>query len=371
MADSSLTIDVDALRERLERGEPTVVLDVRPATEHDEWSIPGSVHIDAYHALRARDPNALAGIELPRDVLVVTVCAAGNTSKIAAEQLRERGIPARTLVGGMKAWSLAWNIAEVVVTHSDVRIIQVRRTGKGCLSYLIASGKEAAVVDASLPTEVYLRLAQARDWVVRFVLETHVHADHLSRSRQLAKQCGARLFLPRQDRVSFEAEWIDEGDIVPVGQCRLHALRTPGHTGESTCYVIDDGAVLTGDTLFLTSVGRPDLEAGIVEAREHARMLHASLRRLMSLDPDILVLPGHTSEPVAFDPRAIAAPLGEVKAKIALLGRSEAAFIEEILGRLPPAPPKHQQIVRLNEAGSLPEVDPTDLEAGANRCAVT
>ena len=100
---------------------------------------------------------------------------------------------AYSLEGGMKAWSLAWNTAEVPVQAGTVRVLQVRRTGKGCLSYLIGAGTEAVVIDASLDPQVYLGLAAGYGWRITAVLETHIHADHLSRSRQLAVLADARL----------------------------------------------------------------------------------------------------------------------------------------------------------------------------------
>jgi len=107
------------------------VLDVRPIRERAEWSIPGSLHLDAYEALKGHKPNALAGLQAPAGVPLVTVCGAGKTSAIGATQLRARGIEAFSLAGGMKAWSLAWNTAEVPVRTGRARVVQVRRTGKG------------------------------------------------------------------------------------------------------------------------------------------------------------------------------------------------------------------------------------------------
>src|SRR5437868_8139364 len=179
------TISTEGLRELLERGSPVTVLDVRPAAERAEWSIPGSVHADVYEALRRRDPNALADFHPTNGGHVVTVCAAGKTSMLAAERLRARGLDAMSLEGGMRAWSLAWNTAEVPCLGSTARIVQLRRTGKGCLSCLIGSNGEAAVVDASLEPQIYHRLAHERGWRIRTVLATHVHADHLSRARDL------------------------------------------------------------------------------------------------------------------------------------------------------------------------------------------
>jgi rhodanese-related sulfurtransferase len=123
------TLDVQTLRSRLDRGEPLTVLDVRPAAERAEWSIPGSLHRDAYDALRRGDSSALADLALPPDRPVVAVCARGRTSRIAAELLRRRGLEAYSLEGGMKAWSLAWNAAEIAGPRA--RLVQLRRTGKG------------------------------------------------------------------------------------------------------------------------------------------------------------------------------------------------------------------------------------------------
>lgn len=364
------TVSVETLRGWLERGEPVTVVDVRPAAERAEWRIPGSIHADVYEALKAGDLGALAGMDLPTDMPVVTVCGAGRTSLIAAQQLQGRGLQALSLEGGMKAWSLAWNSAEVPMPGSQARLVQVRRTGKGCLSYLIGSGETAAVIDPSLPPGVYLDLARAWGWRIAYVLETHVHADHLSRARRLSELSGAGLCLPGQQRVCFPFAALEDGSALAIGGAELRALRTPGHTLESTCYLLEGRALFTGDTLFLGAVGRPDLHADLQEARARARLLYASLQRLLGLPVQTLVLPGHTSEPVAFDHQPLYALLEEVRDHLDLLRFGEDAFVETLLARLPPTPPNYQRIIGLNEAGELPEGDSADLEAGANRCAV-
>src|SRR5438128_2143819 len=363
------TISSEELRQLLDRGAAVTVLDVRPAAERAEWAIPGSLHADAYEALRRRDPKALTDF-LPRDGgPVVTVCGAGKTSLLAAERLRARGLDAVSLEGGMRAWSLAWNTAEVPCLGSTARIVQLRRTGKGCLSYLIGSNGDAVVIDASLEPQIYHRVADEQGWRIRTVLETHVHADHLSRARALAVDTGARPCLPTTDRVSFEYAPLKDGDMLRVGSADLRVFHTPGHTPESACFLLDGRALFTGDTLFLTAVGRPDLEASPEQARSRAHVLHASLQRLVALPPETVVLPAHTSEPVAFDGRPISATLRQVQYRTSLLRETEETFVSRILTRLPPTPPNHHRIVALNEAGTLPD-DPTELEAGANRCAV-
>lgn len=364
------TIAVDTLRTWLEEQQPVTILDVRPTQDYAEWCIPGSIHVDAYDALKAHDPAALSGVELPTGRPVVTVCGVGRTSQIAAEQLQARGLRALSLEGGMQAWSLAWNTAKVPLEDRSVHVIQVRRTGKGCLSYLIGAGSEAFVIDASLDPQVYLDLAGSQGWQINSVFDTHIHADHLSRSRQLAERSGAILFLPEQQRVSFPFTAMRDGDTLATPQLMLTALRTPGHTPESTCYLLNNAILLTGDTLFPTSIGRPDLEATEEQARGRVTALYHSLHKLLTLPAETLVLPGHTSTPVPFDGVPILSTLAEIDERVGMLHATRATFVRTVLARIPPTPPNYQRIVRLNEAGILPEGDLTALEAGANRCAI-
>jgi len=363
-------IETDTLRQWLDARQPVTVLDVRTDDDRTQWAIPGSLHVNAYEALRNGQPGALADLVIPADRPVVTVCNAGKVSQIAADVLANRGFDARSLAGGMKGWSLAWNAADVPLADSALTVIQVRRTGKGCLSYIVASDGEAAVIDPSVTPDVYLDIAQRHRWSIRYVLDTHVHADHLSRASALARQAGAVLLMPPQDRARFAFTPTADGVRIRVGNATLRALHTPGHTPESTSYALNEAAVFTGDTLFTNGVGRPDLHADPDAARARARSLFGSLERLRQLRPEIVVLPAHTSEPIAFDGQPVAARLGDVDAWLGGWLSSESAFVDRVTSQLPPTPPNFVRIVDLNEAGDLPTGDPTDLEAGANRCAV-
>ncbi len=225
------------------------------------------------------------------------------------------------------------------------------------------------MIDASVEPEVYLKLAEGRGWRITRVLDTHVHADHISRSRRLAAVIGAPLHLPNGAPVSYPHLPLGDGEAIEVGGFELEVLSTPGHAAESACYLLDGRALFTGDTLFLTSVGRPDLEATPEQAAGKARALHRSLLRLLDLPPATVVLPGHTSEPVPFDGTPLSGTLGQVKSDVALLQQSEEAFVEKVSGRVSPPPTNHERIVDLNSSGKTPETDPIELEAGANRCA--
>jgi glyoxylase-like metal-dependent hydrolase (beta-lactamase superfamily II)/rhodanese-related sulfurtransferase len=360
--------DAETLRTWLEEKRPVTVVDVRSDEDREQWSIPGSLHINAYDALKAGERSVLSDAQLPTDRPVVTVCNLGKMSDRAADELSRRGLNVFSLAGGMKAWSVSWNTAEIPL--SGAVVTQVRRAGKGCLSYIMSSGKEAFVVDASLQPDVYLGVAERLGLRIRYVLDTHVHADHLSRSKLLAEAARAELLLPEQDRVHFHYRAIRPGDVIEVGSVRVEAIHTPGHTMESMCFLANGAALFTGDTLFTASVGRPDLHADIEQARSRASLLYRSVKQLLALGQNVQVLPGHTSSPPAFDGVPITERLGVVSERLQGWLESESAFIDRILARIPPTPSNFERIVELNESGELPAENSNELEAGANRCAV-
>ena len=225
-------IDAETLRLWLEEKRPVTVIDVRNVEDRAQWSIPGSLHINAYEALKASQRSALSDAILPIGQPIVTVCNAGKMSERAAEELASRGFEVLSLAGGMTAWSLAWNTAEVGLTNA--RVIQIRRAGKGCLSYLISSHQEAIVIDASVSPDVYRSIAESRNVQIRYVIDTHIHADHVTRSRQLADAVGAELLLPPQSRVRFAYRPLAAHEVIAIGTAKLEAIPTPGHTMEST-----------------------------------------------------------------------------------------------------------------------------------------
>jgi glyoxylase-like metal-dependent hydrolase (beta-lactamase superfamily II) len=182
---------------------------------------------------------------------------------------------------------------------------------------------------------------------------------------------GASLRLPDQRRVSFAFTGLSSGERISVGEVSLTVLNTPGHTMESVSFVLDGVAVFSGDTLFVNGVGRPDLHADADAARIRASLLYRSLQSIRDLGPEVLLLPAHTNQPVAFDRQAIASTVAEADQWLSPWLQSESGFVERLVSRLPDTPPNFVKIVEFNERGQLPTGDVTDLEAGANRCAVS
>ena len=368
MTTEEIKIGVGTLAKWLTDKKPVTILDVRPKAERKEWSIPGSIHADVYDNLKMNDANALNYLNLDKSNPIVTVCAGGKTSMKAAEILKQQGFDVYSLEGGMKAWNFAWNTSEI--TLHGVKIIQVRRSSKGCLSYILGSEDEAIVIDAALDPQIYLDLATANSWSIKFVADTHVHADYLSRTRELAKVALAKHILIDNAKVEYPFVPIRNGEYVEFGNALLQVIHTPGHTWESTAFRLGDDAVFTGDTLFVDGVGRPDLKADQEEAMKRATLLYQSLHQLLKLHPKTLVLPAHLSTAVSFDGKLIAETIECLKGKLDMLRLNEKDFVDYTLSHIPPAPPNYLTIASLNKLGSYEGYSPVELEAGANRCAI-
>lgn len=360
------------LKARLERGEALQLLDIREGSDYAEWHIEGSANLPVYEALRAGDDGALLSRSnaLDRDRPIVTVCQGGVVSLRAATLLRSQGYEALSLEGGMHGWGAVWSTARIPAPAGRT-LLQFRRNGKGCLSYLVGGGGEAVAVDPSADVAAYLEAAAEHGLRITHVLETHVHADHLSRARELCRATGAKLVLPANRRVSYPFTPIEDRAKLAVGGVVFEAIATPGHTGESTTYLVDGATLLTGDTLFVDSVGRPDLERGDPGAASGAQSLYRSLHtRLLQRFAELPFYPAHHGRPIGLDGVAVGSSLGRARAAIPLLHADEPAFIETVVASLGAKPSNFATIIAINEGKrELAELDPLDLEAGPNRCA--
>jgi glyoxylase-like metal-dependent hydrolase (beta-lactamase superfamily II)/rhodanese-related sulfurtransferase len=368
MGNERWLISTEQLTTWLDDKKDVFVVDVRPKDQRDEWHIPGSVHLDAYKRLNKGDSSVLDELKIPGNIPVVAVCAAGRTSMIVAEELRKRGIEAYSLQGGMNEWSLAWNTA--TMHFGNYEVLQFRRTGKGCLSYMVISQDECLVIDASLPLKAYENVLTERSLKLKFVADTHIHADHLSRSMQLARKFNVPFYLPAQHKVSFTFSPLAPNDVLSIPNVNITALHTPGHTLESSCYLVNDELLFTGDTLFVDGIGRPDLNTTPEESARKATMLYHSLQRLLAFADDTIIMPGHTSSPVEFNNIPINAPISFIRQNVAMLRLSQDDFVKTIVERIPPTPPNFLSIIEANTTGKYEGINAVDMEAGSNRCAI-
>ena len=173
----------------------------------------------------------------------------------------------------------------------------------GCLahaSYLIGSDSEAAVFDPQRDNDIYLEDARSNGLQIKYVIETHLHADFVSGHHELAAHTGARVYFGHRAPAKFDFVPVHDGQEIRMGKVTLRFLETPGHTPESISVVVFDGpteipeAVLTGDALFIGDVGRPDLLGSRMPATELAGMLYDSLhQKLLKLPDTVKVFPAH------------------------------------------------------------------------------
>jgi glyoxylase-like metal-dependent hydrolase (beta-lactamase superfamily II) len=350
---------------RLGTDREPFILDVREPDEVAEWAIPGAINIPAGELAQR------AG-EIPRDEQVVVVCASGGRSAQATSALARSGWDAHDLRGGMAAWATVYDTAELQAGAAT--IVQVRRRGKGCLSYVVGSGDEAYVVDPSIEISHYLEVAADKGWQITKVFDTHLHADHLSGARDLASASGANLYLNPADTFAFDYTPLRDGDHyeLPGGVAlSVAAMHTPGHTMGSTMYFVGDDAVLTGDTLFVEGVGRPDLAD---KAEEFAHNLYHSLQeRVLTLPDDTFVLPGHYSEGVPVHPHEpVGAPLADLRRTLEPLQLDEDDFVVWATARAVPRPPSYVEIIKANMGRpETPIALLQTLELGPNRCSAS
>lgn len=356
--------------------ESLFILDVRNPSDFEDWKIEG----ERIQHLNIPYFDLIDGVEdildrIPSDPEVLVVCAKEGSSVMVAEMLAEHGRNVAYLKGGMKAWSEHLVPLKVGNLADGGALYQFVRIGKGCLSYMAVSNGEAALFDPTRMTEVYLEFAKSIDAEIKHVFDTHLHADHISGGRMIAEKTGAVYWLPPKDagEVVYKYEPLEDGNEVMIGstRIRIEALHSPGHTIGSTSFVIDDQYLLTGDILFIDSIGRPDL-AGL--AQDWVGDLRETLyTRYTELSDDLIVLPAHfmIMEELNED-GTVAKKLGDLyRENHGLNITDEAEFRTIVTENLPPQPNSYQEIRQTNMGKLNPDTDQQrEMEIGPNRCAV-
>jgi len=278
----------------------------------------------------------------------------------------------RSVHGGMVGWSRVLQAADIALP-GPVAVTQFRREARGCLSYLLAADGEALVVDPAPGVQPYLDAATARGARITRVLDTHVHADHLSGARELAVRTGATLHLSapalaRGVRYAGDVVPVSDGDALTIGPASVTAVALPGHTSDMTGIRLGEAALIGGDSLFLDAIARPDLEAGEAGSGDAARQLHRTLRTRIGPLPDaMLLLPCHY--PGGRRDGPVAATLAEVRAAVPELALDEDAFVRDVLAAMPPRPANYRAIIGVNLGDELDPDAAARLEVGANNCA--
>ncbi|WP_254531737.1 MBL fold metallo-hydrolase [Natrinema gelatinilyticum] len=362
------TISPDEVAARRE-DDDLFVLDVRNEDDYEEWHIENSVNIPIYDELLNDEFGGLEDSldEIPEDKEIAVVCVAGVTSASAAEFLRERGYDAKSMDDGMNGWGRVHVTYELEAVDG---VTQIVRPGTGCLSYLVYADNEGVVVDPSLYLEEYQSVADDHGVEIVAAVDTHAHADHVSGGRPFADERDVPYYLHPTDAGELdEYEAIEDGDAIAVGDRELEVMHTPGHTPGSVSLTWGD-ALLSGDTLFIRSVGRPDLEGSDeTDVREAAAELFDSLDRLTDLPDETVVLPGHMSDE---EIRPLATTLGDLVADNELVAVNDRnAFVDTIVDGLSDEPANYNQIKAINWGKEPLTDEAASLELGPNNCAAS
>jgi len=402
---SSQEIEPNELKKKIDNHENIFILDVRTPQEYESWKLSYDKHdnpkLIPIDRLFLNDSNLLK--EIPKDKEIVTVCAHGNRSLMAARLLNQLGYNVKSVKGGMAGWNKVYDVAEVAVPkEAPFRIWQIRRISKGCMGYIVSSKEDstAVVIDPSRENyEAFLKVAKENELKIVKIIDTHQHADHVSGVAKLAKAITAETnskalaYFSSLEEYNSENSEInlnfikDQDQIEITKKISLRAIHTPGHTNGSMSFFIeyyDDtdvkkstqdhlqySCLFTGDNLFVDSVGRPDLRE---EAGKYAGLLYQTYhQKIFKLPENTVVLPAHFRNSITLKHGVpISDTIGSLKKKIKLLSMTEDEFVHFVTDTLPSRPMNYKTIIDINKK-MLPYdgMEMPDLEAGPNSCAVS
>ncbi|MBO8170834.1 MAG: MBL fold metallo-hydrolase [Bacillaceae bacterium] len=351
------------------------ILDVRNEEEYNDWKIEGktvtSLNIPYFDFLDGTEAHL---DKLPKDKPILVVCAKEGSSKFVADQLVEAGLDASYLQGGMKEWS-QYYYATPVVEEDNFKLYQVNRVSKGCLSYVVVSDGEALVLDPARHVDEYIQLAEKDGAKITHILDSHLHADHISGARDLVEKTGAKYYLMKSEGANYDHEALEDYDEIKFNNVKVEvlAVKTPGHTPGSVSFFINDKYLLSGDTIFVGGLGRPDLGGKV---KEWAQDLYNTVfEKIAEIADDVLVLPAHFADIKSemADNGIVGETLGNIRKNNEIMQTTDKdAFLAEVEKSASSVkPPNFEKIVGINRGELTPSSEEAvELEIGPNRCAV-
>jgi glyoxylase-like metal-dependent hydrolase (beta-lactamase superfamily II)/rhodanese-related sulfurtransferase len=373
------------LAERQDSGTSDYTLiDTRPEDSYEAWRIEGAENVPFGPGETLNEDQHEEIEELAGDDKIITICGKAATSTRLASELDANGFEDVAVVnGGMRNWNSLYETAQVDTANDNLLIVQFQRRAKGCLSYLVGSKRtgEAIVVDPTRHTDQYITTAAEKGMTITVVLDTHVHADHISGGHDLATRLNVPYHLGEKATerdLDYTFDALADGETISVGDVEIEVLFAPGHTTEMVIYRIGGETVLTGDSLFLDSVGRTELEFGEDAVEEGARMQYKTLHEtLLELPDEQTVLPGHVTVnnngtyENASPGNLVGAPLSDVRTQLNLVDLDEEAFVKRMVKNVPEKPDNYETIIGINQGKETIESnrETTKLETGANNCA--
>ena len=374
-------VEPEALIAEAERGEPVQVLDIRQpeAAARSAIGLPAPARYLNLPGSRLVALGDLSASGLDPALPVAVVCGHGHSSRQVTTWLNRQGYSARSVEGGMARWATTLIARDIAPPAGFDRVVQFDRVAKGALGYAVVAAGEALLVDVPRqPGRVLDEVAAAGARVVA-VADSHCHADYLSGGPALARQLGLPYYLHPEDacdpyqgrpaKIPFTP--LADGQTIGVGGARVEVLHTPGHTAGSVCFRLGDAALLSGDLLFVASIGRPDL-AG--RCAEWTALLWSSLARARAEWPDALeILPAHYAGPgERRADQTVAARFGALRRSNPGLGfAEEREFAAWVAARCTDFPDAYRTLKTANLGlVRLAEDEAEELESGRNQCAL-
>ncbi|WP_458414238.1 MBL fold metallo-hydrolase [Schinkia sp. CFF1] len=361
--------------EKVLNKEQLFILDVRNESDFNDWKIEG-INFDYFNIPYFELLDGIEPIQdkLPTNKEILVVCAKEGSSKMVAEFLDEAGISSSYLEGGMKSWSEFLHKTKVY-EDQNVTVYQFIRVGKGCLSYMVVSEGEALIVDPSRFVTQYEEAAREAGAIIKHVVDSHLHADHISGGKVLADKTGANYYLMKSEGATFDFNPLEEHEKIVFKNVTLEvlAVKTPGHTPGSVSFFVNNKLLFSGDTIFVSGLGRPDLGNKV---REWAKDLYNTVySKISEIADDVIVLPGHYAslDDEKNESGFIGATLGDIRRRNEkMFNTPERDFLDQVEKSASSVkPPNFEEIVTINRGMLSADAEKMqELEIGPNRCAV-
>jgi glyoxylase-like metal-dependent hydrolase (beta-lactamase superfamily II) len=354
------------------------ILDVRNSVDFARFKIespyPFSILNVSYFDFMEIEEESVA--KIPKELPVRVVCAKEGSAQFVAKILERHGFSdVGYLAGGIKSWGNLL-IPTLLNPGEEYQVYQFIRPGKASCSYGLFYRDNLMLFDPSRNVDFYLAFAKKLGAQPRFTLETHLQADYIAGSRELSNRTGAKFLANEHDFAGARFDYVKLQDGQQIGFSaggpKVRVIFTPGHTPGSTSYVIDEKYMICGDTIFIDSIGRPDL-GGQVEA--WAEKLFHTLAMIKTFDKSLLVLPGHYISWMEADDRLVfAAGLGKTieRNKSIYNTTNQDEFLAFIKSNMRKQPDEYAAIRRIN--ANLEQVDDEkaeELDLGKNECAAS
>jgi glyoxylase-like metal-dependent hydrolase (beta-lactamase superfamily II) len=323
--------------------------------------------------------TALGDIEgiaatLPEDQDVIAICAHGGSSGMVVEMMDRENV--KNLDGGMDLWANTL-IPRVLFDDGTHFVVQIDRMAKACLSYAVgARGHSMAVIDPAADSDRYLAIADEYNSRITDIFDTHLHADHISIGVAMAERTGGtyRISSGDAEEAVFEYSPLVDGQVFTFGEMEMvvRSVATPGHTPGSTSLEVHGRYLMTGDAVFVTGTGRPDL-GGETEpwARDLFNTIHV---KLTPLDPNLEVCPAHyTSRAESLEDGTLRRQLGDLLKNDPVVSiADETEFVEFVVSHLGEPPAIYGEIRKVNLGVLTPDAEKAkELEVGRNECALS